>query len=88
MQKSLEQEFSERVFVHKSAVILGNLLKFYKDLEDINTNNYLEDINTNNFINLNFEEKAEMHYFVLLQNDKLFNEIYNKCWERIKYVLP
>lgn len=79
MQKSLEQEFLEQVFIHKSAVILGNLLKFYKDLEDTNTND---------FINLNFEDKAKIHYFELLQNNKLFNEMYNKCWERIKYILP
>ena len=75
MQKSLEQEFEEQVFIHKSSIVLGCLLKFYKDEQETG-------VNIPEFLDKSPEEKAQEHYFNLLANNNKFNETYNDCWEK------
>ncbi len=81
MQKSLEQEFEEQVFIHKSSIVLGCLLKFYKDEQEIG-------VSIPEFLDKSPEEKAQEHYFKLLANNNKFNDIYNSCWEKYGALLP
>ena len=79
--KTLEQEFTEQVFIHKSAIIMGTLLKSYNDVE--NTGVTLPE-----FMRKSPEEQAEEHYFKLLADNNKFNEMYEKCWEKYGALLP
>ena len=81
MQKTLEQEFEEQVFIHKSSIVLGCLLKFYKDTQETG-------VNIPEFLEETVEEKAQKHYFELLANNNKFNETYNACWEKYGALLP
>ena len=81
MQKSLEQEFEEQVFIHKSSIVLCCLLKFYKDEQETG-------VNIPEFLDKSPEEKAQEHYFKILANNNKFNDIYNSCWEKYGALLP
>jgi hypothetical protein len=81
MQKSLEQEFEEQVFIHKSTVVLGCLMKFYKDQQETG-------VSIPEFMDESIEEKAQKHYFKLLANNNKFNDVYNSCWEKYGALLP
>ena len=81
MSKTLEQEFEEQVFIHKSSIVLGCLLKFYKDEQETG-------ISIPEFLDKSPEEKAQEHYFKLLANNNKFNEAYNDCWEKYGALLP
>ena len=79
--RTLEQEFTEQVFIHKSAIVMGTLLKYYNDVA--NTGVTLPE-----FMRKSPEEQAEEHYFNLLANKNKFNETYEKCWEKYGGLLP
>lgn len=81
MPKTLEQEFEEQVFIHKSSIVLGCLLKFYKDMQETG-------VNIPEFLDKSPEEKAQEHYYKLLANNNKFNEAYNDCWEKYGALLP
>lgn len=81
MSLTLEQEFEDYVFKHKSAVVLGCLIKYYQDKKDTG-------VNIPEFLDSTPEQKAKEHYYNLLGNNDEFNVIYNKCWERIGELLP
>lgn len=81
MQKTLEQEFEERVFAHKSAILLASLLKFYKDEQNTG-------VNIPEWLCKTPEEKTKEHYFMLLADRDIFNSTYDKCWEKYGSLLP
>ena len=81
MQQTLEQEFEEQVFIHKSSVVLGCLLKFYKDEQETR-------VSIPDFLDISPEEKPQEHYFKLLANNNKFNDVYNSCWEKYGALLP
>ena len=81
MQKSLEQEFEDYKFIHKSSIVLGYLLKFYKDEQETG-------INIPEFLDKTPEEKAQEHYYKLLANNNIFEKVYNGCWEKYGVLLP
>ena len=82
MSRTLEQEFLDQVFVHKSSIVLGTLLKFYNDIA--NTGVTIPDC----MCLYTPEERAKQHYFELLADNNKFNETYEQCWERYKEILP
>jgi hypothetical protein len=79
--QTLEQEFEDQVFMHKSSIVLGCLLKFYKDEQETG-------VNIPEFLDKSPEEKAQEHYFKILANNNKFNEIYNDCSEKYGALLP
>jgi hypothetical protein len=81
MQQTLEQEFEEQVFIHKSSIVLACLLKFYKDEQKTG-------VSIPEFLDKSPEEKAQEHYFKLLANNNKFNDVYNNCWEKYGALLP
>lgn len=81
MSRTLEREFIEQVFVHKSSIVLGSLLKFYKDIASMG-------VTVPQFMDKTAEEKAQEHYYRLLADRNKFNEMYEQCWERYKELLP
>ena len=56
--QTLEQEFEEQVFRHKSSIILASLLAFYNDISKTG-------VTIPEFLDLTPEEKAQIHYFKL-----------------------
>lgn len=78
---TLEQEFSDQVFIHKSSIVLGSLLKYYTDVAN-------SGITIPEFMDETPEEKAQEHYYKLLANRNKFNETYEQCWNRYKEILP
>ena len=78
---TLEHEFEERVFIHKSSLILASLLAYYKDINKTG-------VTIPEFLDLSPEEKAKMHYFKLLANKNEFNNIYEQCWNKYGELLP
>lgn len=78
---SLEREFTEWVYIHKSSIVMGSLIKYYADLD--NTGVTIPD-----FMNTSVEDKAKDHYFRLLADRSKFNETYEACWEKYKEMLP
>ena len=82
MSKTLENEFSEAIFNHKSAIVLGSLLKYYNDIASTG-------VTIPDFMCLcTPEERAKQHYFELLADKNKFNEMYELCWDKYKEVLP
>ena len=79
--QTLEQEFEEQVFRHKSSVVLASLLVFYNDISRTG-------VTIPDFMDLTPEEKAQMHYFRLLANKDEFNKTYKKCWDKYGEMLP
>ena len=79
--QTLEQEFEEQVFRHKSSIILASLLAFYNDISKTG-------VTIPEFLDLTPEEKAQIHYFKLLANKDEFNKIYEKCWDKYGEILP
>lgn len=79
--QTLEQELEERIFVHKSSIILASLLTFYKDINSTG-------VTVPEFLDMSIEEKAQLHYFKILANKDEFNKIYEKCWEKYGEMLP
>lgn len=82
MSRTLEEEFIEQVFIHKSSIVLGSLLKYYNDIAS--TGVTIPDF----MCSYTPEERAQQHYFDLLANKNKFNEMYELCWDRYKEVLP
>lgn len=82
MSRTLEEEFIEQVFIHKSSIVLGSLQKYYNDIA--NTGVTIPDF----MCTCTPEERAQQHYFELLADKNKFNETYELCWERYKEVLP
>ena len=82
MSKTLESQFSEAVFNHKSAIVLGSLLKYYNDIA--NTGVTIPDF----MCSCTPEDRAKQHYFELLADKNKFNEMYELCWETYKEILP
>ena len=78
---TLEQEFSDQVFIHKSSIVLGSLLKYYTDVAN-------SGVTIPEFMGESIEDKAQKHYFKLLADRNKFNEMYEACWERYKEILP
>ena len=81
MSRTLEEEFIEQVFVHKSSIVLGSLLKYYNDIASTG-------VTIPEFMQASPEERAKQHFFELLANKNKFNETYEQCWERYKELLP
>lgn len=81
MSRTLEEEFIEQVFVHKSSIVLGSLLKFYNDIASTG-------VTIPDFMQASPEERAKQHYFELLADKNKFNEMYEQCWDRYKELLP
>lgn len=81
MSRTLEEEFTEQVFIHKSSIIMGSLLKYYKDIASMG-------VTIPEFMDKSAEEKAQEHYYRLLADRNKFNEMYEQCWDRYKEVLP
>lgn len=81
MSRTLEEEFTEQVFTHKSAIVLGSLLKYYNDIASMG-------VTVPEFMDKSAEEKAQEHYFDLLADKNKFNEMYELCWDRYKEILP
>ena len=79
--RTLEQEFTEAVFTHKSAIVMGTLLKFYNDVANTG-------VTIPEFMGKSAEEQAKEHYFSLLADRNRFNETYEKCWEKYGGLLP
>lgn len=82
MSRTLENEFSEAVFNHKSTIVLASLLKYYNDIA--NTGVTIPDF----MCSCTLEERAQQHYFDLLADKNKFNEMYELCWDRYKEILP
>ena len=80
--RTLENEFTQAVFNHKSAIVLGSLLKFYNDIAS--TGVTIPDF----MCSESPEDRAKQHYFELLADKNKFNEMYEQCWERYKELLP
>ena len=81
MSRTLEEEFLNQVFVHKSSIVLGSLLKYYNDIASTG-------VTIPEFMDETPEEKAQEHYYKLLANKNKFNEMYELCWDRYKELLP
>ena len=82
MSRTLEQEFTEQIFRHKSSIVLGSLLKYYNDIASTG-------VTIPDFMgSCTPEERAQQHYFELLADKNKFNEIYELCWDKYKEVLP
>ena len=77
----LAREFSHYVFVHKSSIVLGCLLKHYNEIANTG-------VTIPEFMGKSVEEQAKEHYYKLLENRVEFNRIYEKCWERYGALLP
>lgn len=77
----LGKEFLEQVFIHKSGVVMGALLTYYKGLAETG-------VNIPEFMDDTPLEKAQQHYFKLLGNKNAFNEMYEKCWDKYGAILP
>jgi hypothetical protein len=82
MGRTLESEFAETVFIHKSSIVLGSLLKFYNDIASSGVT--IPDC----MCTETPESRAKQHYYELLADRNKFNEIYEQCWERYKNILP
>ena len=78
---TLEHELEQRIFVHKSSIVLASLLTFYNDQRNTG-------INIPEFLNETIEEQAKIHYYKLLANKDEFNRIYEMCWEKYGHILP
>lgn len=78
---TLAKEFENFKFIHKSSIILGSLLKFYNDIARTG-------VTIPEFMGKSAEEKAREHYYTLLNDRVKFNEMYEKCWETYKDILP
>lgn len=70
---TLEEEFSDAMFNHKSALILTSLLKYYNDLYDTNCEQFKKEI---------VEYKAKEHFLEILVDRKKFEDVYQLCWEK------
>lgn len=81
MSRTLEEEFIDQVFIHKSSIVLGSLLKYYNDIASTG-------VTIPEFMDKSAEEKAQEHYFNLLADKNKFNEMYEQCWDRYKEILP
>lgn len=81
MSKTLESEFAEYAFIHKSSIVLGSLLKYYNDMAE-------SGVSIPEFMTESPEVKAKNHYYRLLGDNSKFNKIYESCWEKYKEVLP
>ena len=81
VEYTLEREFSNHVFRHKSSIVLGALLKYYNDVASAG-------VTIPDFMRKSPEEEAKEHYYKLLENRVKFNEMYEQCWEKYKEVLP
>lgn len=81
MSMTLEQEFEQYKFIHKSSMVLGCLLKFYRDEEETG-------IKFPGNLYESPEDKAKKHYYELLADKNIFNETYEKCWEKYGALLP
>lgn len=79
--RTLEEEFSDQVFIHKSSIVLGSLLKYYNDIASTG-------VTIPDCMQISPEDRAKQHYFELLADKNKFNETYEQCWERYKEVLP
>lgn len=77
----LAREFSHYVFVHKSSIVLGCLLKYYNDVAN-------SGVTIPDFMRKSPEEQAKEHYYKLLENKVEFNKMYDKCWEKYGGLLP
>ena len=79
---TLEREFAEWQFLHKSSIVLGCLLKYYNDVANMG-------VTVPEFMQLRTpEEEAKEHYYRLLENRVEFNKMYDKCWEKYGGLLP
>ena len=81
VEYTLEREFSNYVFAHKSTIVLGALLKYYNDVAN-------SGVTIPDFMRKSPEEEAKEHYYKLLENKVEFNKMYDKCWERYGGLLP
>ena len=78
---TLAREFENFKFIHKSSIVLGSLLKYYRDISSMG-------VTVPEFMDKSAEEKAQEHYYRLLADRQKFNEMYERCWERYKEILP
>ena len=79
---SLERELSHYIFLHKSSIVLGCLLKYYTDVANMG-------VTVPEFMQARTpEEQAKEHYYKLLENKVEFNKMYDKCWEKYGALLP
>ena len=79
---TLEQELKARIFLHKTSIVGGILMKEYIQKES------QSDIK---IPAVTLEQMADAYSEEVMQKamaDGTFEDLYNKAWDKIKYIMP
>lgn len=80
-EMSLEREFENYKFIHKSAIVEAALIKYYRDLQDTG-------IKLPDFMDESPTQKAQKALIEILNDKSKFNRMYNAVWEEVKWIMP